>query len=351
MIESPMTDQKTISDTVQKNCHISDSQFAGDYTLCVYLLKMREFYRWEKDLPYGSPLPSKDIGLWLTEREELWETFEEMEYIPIVLDNKEFDPFESQMINQKINPQGLVYSGGLGNQARPHFFLGDLIHSENHGDFTILVAGKEHARDLTAPPAMAQGNTIFIRRESLRRMLWEKLEEWRWNKGEGAMAKALSYYDFDNHLEKELENMTDAELNTVLLHEIGEIKASEILGESWNEMILNLPRSAAEFMARAVRDHLADCLSTLPALLDADNHRSLHFYFGNFKAMRKELFPSLLQAYEDWAENGNFHALEMCIIKGEQHWKDIAISMTQMAQDPKKGSASQLKEFAEKNKL
>ena len=31
--------------TVQRNCHIADARHAGDYTLCVYLLKMREFYR------------------------------------------------------------------------------------------------------------------------------------------------------------------------------------------------------------------------------------------------------------------------------------------------------------------
>ena len=41
-------DIKQLSDTVQLNCHISDARHAGNYTLCIYLLKMREFYRWEK---------------------------------------------------------------------------------------------------------------------------------------------------------------------------------------------------------------------------------------------------------------------------------------------------------------
>ncbi|HKJ07631.1 MAG TPA: hypothetical protein VKA76_00940, partial [Gammaproteobacteria bacterium] len=39
---------RTLCAKVQKNCHISDARYAGDYTLCIYLLKMREYYRWEK---------------------------------------------------------------------------------------------------------------------------------------------------------------------------------------------------------------------------------------------------------------------------------------------------------------
>jgi hypothetical protein len=182
-------------------------------------------------------------------------------------------------------------------------------------------------------------------------MLWEKIEEWRWNKGHGAMARALSYYDFDDNLDAELEKMTDNELNTVMLHEIGEVKAGEILGEAWHDMLANLPRSAAELMARAVRDHLADCMSTLPELLQQDSQSSLHFYFGNFKSMRKELYPSLYKAYEDWVETGRFKALEKCIDRGADHWRNVAISMLDIAQEPGKGNASNLQQFVEKNKL
>ncbi|MEZ5447490.1 MAG: hypothetical protein R3E95_10555 [Thiolinea sp.] len=51
-------------------------------------------------------------------------------------------------------------------------FLGELTERVEEGDYTILVAGREWARDLEAPPAMSQGRQIFIRRESLRRLLW-----------------------------------------------------------------------------------------------------------------------------------------------------------------------------------
>ena len=39
-----------------------------------------------------------------------------------------------------------------------------------------------------------QHNDIFIRRESFQRMLWERLETWRWNKPDNAMAKAIACF-------------------------------------------------------------------------------------------------------------------------------------------------------------
>ena len=48
--------------TVQHNCHIADALYAGDYTLCVYLLKMREMYRWEQGIDFNKMLTTDDVG-------------------------------------------------------------------------------------------------------------------------------------------------------------------------------------------------------------------------------------------------------------------------------------------------
>ena len=66
--------------TVQKNCHISDALHAGNYTLCIYLMKMREFYRWEHRFPFGSPLAKDQVGDWLRQRESLWDEMEDQSY-------------------------------------------------------------------------------------------------------------------------------------------------------------------------------------------------------------------------------------------------------------------------------
>ena len=59
---------------MQRNCDIADAQHGGDYTLCVYLMKMREYFRWEAGLPFNARLPKDEVGEWLTAREGLWES-------------------------------------------------------------------------------------------------------------------------------------------------------------------------------------------------------------------------------------------------------------------------------------
>jgi hypothetical protein len=171
---------------------------------------------------------------------------------------------------------------------------------------------------------MSQGKTIFVRRESLRRMLWEKIEEWRWNRPANAMQNALDCYDFDNATDQSLDAMTDNELQSAILHEIGETQAGELLGSEWETMLASLPHSKAEIMVRAVRDHLADALSTLPGLLAVVNPASLHFYMANMTSMRKDLFPELLAAYEIWTVTGRTLELEELARQAAAHWQMLA---------------------------
>jgi len=45
-----MHDLSTLQATVQRNCHISDARHAGQHSLCIFLLKMREYYRRESGI-------------------------------------------------------------------------------------------------------------------------------------------------------------------------------------------------------------------------------------------------------------------------------------------------------------
>ena len=95
---------------VQRNCHISDARHAGDYTLCVYLLKMREYFRWEKGYAFHDNLPDDDLGDWLKERENYWETIENESFAHLSIAGDSYDPFDIDALNAALNPQGLVYS-------------------------------------------------------------------------------------------------------------------------------------------------------------------------------------------------------------------------------------------------
>lgn len=313
-----------ICQAVQLNCHIADANQAGDYTLCVYLLKMREFYRWEQARPFSETLPNDSVGNWLRERELLWNDIAENDFSPLIIDGTKYDPFDNDAINSALTPHELVYSGGLGMRIRPHFFLGKLERSHDYKLFHVYISSQEYARDLTAPPAMSLGNTIYIRREAIKRMLWEKIDTWKWNKPDNAMGKAIATYDFDNDIDAALDAMTDAELENILLHEIGEVKAGEILGAEWEELLISLPHSKAELMLRAVRDHLADALTTLPEIIENGDAAALHFYIANLNNMRKYLYPALFDAYEAWLTTKNLSLFTRIIEQGAQHWQQLA---------------------------
>lgn len=335
---------------IQRNCHVSDARYAGDYTLCIYLLKMREYYRWEKAYTYQQALSADDIGDWLTQREDLWSELENEDYAHIVFGDSQYEPFDSQGINEKLLPLGLVYSGGIGQKGKPHFFLAQLEREEKHHDYRILVTGREYARDLTSPPAMSQGNTIFIRRESFQRMIWEKIEAWRWNQPENAMAQAMRCYDFENELEASLQAMTNNELESAVLHEIGEIKAGEQL-PGWGEMMHDLSFSPAEIMARAVRDHLADALSTLPVLIEQNNRASMHFYFANLTHMRQHIFPSLQAAYQQWQSTNDIEPLKKAVKNSRDHWLNIATQMLSLHNQHQEKCSSYIEALVNTNHL
>ncbi len=321
-----------IAHVVQRNCDVSDARHAGEYGLCTFLLKMREYYRWENELPFARKLPRDELGEWLASREELWSRLEADEFAPLPLARGALDPFDAEGANRELLPQGCVYSAGYGRFHKPMFFLGRLLRVEERAGFTVLVSSCEYARELTAPPAMLQGRTIFIRLESLRRYLWEKIEEWQWRKQDNAMARALAGYDFIGDTEAALQRLADNEMESLILHEVGEAMAGELLGDTWGEFALSVARTPGEPIARAVRDLLADCLSTLPALIERANLPALHFHFATFDAPRRQLFPEAVAAYGHFLRCGALDRLSQAVREGTQRW--LATAREWLALDP-----------------
>ena len=309
-----------LASAVQRNCDISDARHAGEYGLCTFLLKMREYYRWENELPFARDLPRDDLGDWLQGREQQWREIETEEFAPLPLARGALDPFDAEAASGELLPQGYVYSAGYGSFQKPVFFLGRLARVEERAGYTIVVSSCEYARELAAPPAMLQGRTIFLRLESVRRFLWEKIEEWRWRKQGKAMARALASYDFIADTEAALQRMADNEAETMILHELGEAMAGELLGDRWLDMVVSVAHTRSEMIARAVRDLIADCLSTLPELLQRANLPALHFYFATFDGARRQLFPQALAAYEHFLRGGALDRLGNVVGEGKERW-------------------------------
>ena len=310
-------------ETVQANCHITDARHARNMTMCTYLLEMREFYRWEHGAAPTAPLPRAEVATWLTGREALWAAFEEAEYRRLPVDGGEVDPFDVEAVNRTLVPHGLVYGAGVGRFGKPQFFLGTLEREERRDGLRILVARREYARDLAPATAAMREGTITVRLESLRRVLWEKVEGWAVKRPDGALRAALDAYDFASGADTALECMAAAEAETLILHELGESRAGCLLGPRWEAMLSCLTRRRAELFARAARDHLADCLVTLPVLLEREAAASIHLWFANLDGMRRQLCPRLVDGYVAWQRADRGRALRKAAHSGVAHWERV----------------------------
>lgn len=317
---------------VQRNCHITDARHARNMTMCNYLLEMREFYRWEQRLPLSEAPPRDAVGRWLAEREALWNALEDggADYGSLPVGAELLDPFDTDRINRSLVGQGMVYGAGIGRFHKPHFFLGELLRSESRGAVDVLVSGREYVRDLNAIPAALLRSTVFLRQEALRRWLWEKVEEWSLRHHDGAIAATLAAYGYADDPAQAIERMTDVESESLILHELGEHAAGQLLGAQWEEMLNGFSGRRAEILARALRDNLADCLSTLPALLARGAQASLHFWFANFDGMRQKLFPRLDAAYAAWRGNHDIAGITAAVSAGQSHWQEQAARLLEI---------------------
>jgi hypothetical protein len=169
-----------------------------------------------------------------------------------------------------------------------------------------------------------QDRTIYLRREALQRWLWEKYEAWTLRRPEGAYKRALDAHGYASAGEEAVPRMVAQQAETLVLHELGEARMAELLGPDWPAMRQALGDRRTELYVRAVRDLLADCLSTLPTLLQRQDAAGLHFWFANFEGLRAELAPRLERAYEAWARGEGSGALAQAVREGAAHWHDVA---------------------------
>ncbi|MCW8963751.1 MAG: hypothetical protein OQL16_08145, partial [Gammaproteobacteria bacterium] len=314
-------DLQQLSDVVQFNCDVADANFAGNYTMCTYLLKMRELYRWSESIEQSDPLLTASVSSWVQQKEAYWESLENLDFRRLPVCGREYEAFDVGGINQQLAAYGLVYGAGYGRGCRPEFYLGSLDRMEHYDSYDVLISGYEYARDLSAPVAMSQGERIYVRQESIRRMLWEQIEAWRWQKSPpGALQRALQNFPLESAPELTLEKLLNIQMDCVINHEVGEVVAGSLLGEEWADMLVQHSGTRLEIVARAIRDHLADVLVTLPALMDADDLSAIHLYFANLNAMRRTLFPQLLEAYGQWCDTSSLDGFKYLIRLSHVHW-------------------------------
>lgn len=313
---------------VQTNCHIADASHATDLPLCVYLLQMRELFRWERGLAFGAALDRQAVGHWLAQRERLWERVEARAWLALPIGERQFDARDVEAVNAELAPLGLIYGAGLAGADRPTCFLAHL-HEKQRCEHGVLlqVCGRELARGLFAPAAALAGRqTIVLRRESLARALWEKFEFFNMRRLDGPFKALVETFGVveETDFVAALPRLVDALSETLVLHEVGEHRAGQWLEPGWSAMRLALEHRRTDLLVRAVRDHLADLEVTLPALVARDHPAAMHFWFANYEGVRERLFPALVQAWRAWRAGDAGSLLLQMAQDGAVHFRALA---------------------------
>ncbi|NOZ70253.1 MAG: hypothetical protein GXP46_13665 [Deferribacteres bacterium] len=339
----------SIASQVKRNCNISDAKYWGFYSPCGLLLRLRDLYRIEHGLNPWDSIRHDSIGRWIEEREELWSELEDLDYSEIEIQGKRYSPFDVRGIGSALIKHDLVYSAGYGDFLKPVFMLAELSGTCDMGRYGIYIAGRELARDLSASPAMIRGDTIIARHQTMRLFLWGKFEEMKTRRCSGALFHAFAEYGISKDAEKELspegleesfERLVQEELSAYIHHEIGEASQRRILGRWWRQLITTIPYSRAELFLRGMKDVLSDtCRNGMLSYIIANKKTgSLSFYVALLGGFRRDIFPDIVTAYEEFITTRNWDLIEKARIQGHKKAGDYVRELKDMFD---KGRASQ----------
>jgi hypothetical protein len=310
-----------IADQVLHNCNISDANNAGMYSICGLALRLRDLYKWEKGLPPWEEKDSSEILEWIETRENQWDQYADDGFKQISINGKEFDPFDTVGINTVLEPQNLFYGAGFGRSLKPTFFLATIQEKSEINGTTIYTLDRELARDLLTIPALTQDDGVLLRQDSARLFLWDSIFYIK-KSARPALNFALENCGITNHqpkaLRSHLAGILAVQKMTYIYHEIGELHETVFDRDIWREIIAAYPFSPVEYLARAVKDLLADTndRGTLQYIAGERKTASLAFYVAFLDGLVKEFFPELPSSFQNFIKTKDWCVIEKAVSSG-----------------------------------
>jgi hypothetical protein len=332
-------DMEGLRAQIQHNCDISDSRYAGLFSLCGLLLRMRDFYKWERGIPpWEEPEPSEVLG-WVDERESYWQDVSHLEFQPIVIGDESFEPFDMAAVNERLRPQGLVYGAGYVLGMKPSFFFAEVAETRRMDGLTVDLVDHELARDIYISPAMRQGNQIFARRSAMLFYLWDLIQEMR-PSVRAALTFGLAEYRLDAEklrqapkaLGSQLYRVVRQEMDTWVYHEVGEALEDTFNGDLWHEMVARYCNTPVEIFARVIKDMLADTHSggLLGHIVEHRQRSSLAFYVAFMRPFSRAVYPEILEAFRRFLTDQDWAAIETARHAGQLKAQDLARRLTEI---------------------
>ncbi len=316
-----MDELENITKQVLYNCDITDAKNAGVYSVCNLALRFRDLFKWENGLdPWIESNPSEVLE-WIGHREQRWEDLSHKEYIPIKIQGRAYDPFDTKGINAILEPHDLLYGAGYARSLKPTFFLADVDDKKTVNGCRVYFLGRELARDLFTCPAQSLSNHIFIRKASAKVFFWDQIF-YITKSGKNALKFALGEYGLNVNdpgaLHQHLDRIIANEIDTYLYHELGEIKDTAFDHSIWQEIMASFPHSPVELLARTVKDLLANTshFGMLPYIIREQKGASLAFYVAFMDTLTKKLFPEILHAFEYFVQSQNWDVITNAVNSG-----------------------------------
>ena len=310
-----------IARQVLYNCDISDANNAGMYSICGLALRLRDLYKWEQGLPPWEERESSEVLEWIEAKENKWDQHTDDDFRPISINGKTFDPFDTIGINAVLEPQKVFYGAGYARSLKPTFFLAAIEEKSKIDGTTIYILERELARDLLTIPALSQDDCVLLRQDSARLFLWDSIFYIK-KSARPALNFALESCGIKDRqpeaLQPKLTSILAAQKATYIYHEIGELHDTVFDRDIWREIIAAFPYSPMEYLARAVKDLLADTneYGTLQHILQERKSASLAFYVAFLDGLMKEFFPELPTSFQEFAETRDWSIIDKAVSSG-----------------------------------
>lgn len=326
-------DVTEITRQVQRNCDIADAGSGAVFSLCGFLLRLRDFFKWEHALlPWQEPEPASLLE-WVEAREEMWLEIAEEPFQPIHIGGETFDVFDLDAINSRLRPSGLVYGAGYVAGLKPSFLLAELVESRRVDSLRVDTVSRELARDLYLTPAMRQGEQILARRSAMLFFLWDQVLEMR-PSAKAALSYAFRQYDLDvedlrrapKELGPRLQPVAATELDAWIYHELGEAREDAFGGLLWQEIVATYAGSPVEILTRSIKDLLADTHSEglLGHIVHEGLKSSLGFFVALMRSFMRKVFPEVLVAFAQFMESEDWAVIEEARRRG--HTKALGLA-------------------------
>jgi hypothetical protein len=336
----------TLIEEVRWNCDIASAGQAGHFSLCGLLMRLRQLYKWEHQLPPWRE-PEVEAALeWVARREGAWDDLEDASWRVLAWGEAAIDPFAVETLNRRLIPQKLAYGAGLSRGLTPTFFLGELLEERHEGPLTILILGPELARDLDASPALCQGTLIYARRQALAFYLWDRLAD-PTQQGNAYLSVALKAYGLPltallrdpEAYQEQFNAFLAGELEAVIRHEIGEALEPS-LKEAFPAVLERFPQTRAELWVRTLKDALADVndWGRLAYIIRERHLPSLAVMLAWRPGLLPALLPELEPAFKDLLATGDWAVMDAARRQALERLRTTAAGLNALLEAPEADS-------------